>query len=196
MYRTVLCAFTVQWFGVCLAAQPTPIGILFDFSSQPEFGVVDLMKTEIREILAPTGVPIVFQRVGTQNAAQPFRKIVVVHFRGACQSQLDADVPNSLDHPALGKTAVAAGRVIPDVQVFCNEVRAYVPSVSRTPFVQMYGRALGRVVTHELYHALLSTREHARSGVARFTQSSRDLTRDKLELDARSIAQLRAMYGE
>jgi len=59
----------------------------------------------------------------------------------------------------------------------------------------MYGRALGRVVVHELYHALLSTRVHSRTGVARFRQSGRDLTREKLALDPRAIGKLRELYG-
>jgi hypothetical protein len=195
MYRTVLCAFAVQSVGVCLAAQPSSIGILFDFASQPESAVVSLMKSEIRDILAPADLSIVFQRLGDTGASQAFRKIVIVHFQGACQTQgIQLDSPGLLTNPALGKTAVSGGRVMPDVQVYCNEVRAFVPSVSRTPFTQMYGRALGRVVAHELYHALLSTRDHARTGVARFSQSARDLTRDTLPLDAQSIALLRALY--
>lgn len=195
MYRTVLCAIAIQWFGVCFGAQPLPIGVLFDFASQPEFSVVNLMKSEIRDILAPAELPIVFQRLGDTGASQTFRKIVIVHFQGACQTQgIRLESPDLLSFPSLGKTAVSGGRVLPDVQVYCNEIRAFVPSFSRTPFTEMYGRALGRVVVHELCHALLSTRQHARTGVARFSQSARDLTRDKLLLDARSIALLRALY--
>jgi hypothetical protein len=105
------------------------------------------------------------------------------------------DHPELLDLPALGRTDVSAGHVLPNVRIYCNEVRAFVPIVSRTPFAQMYGRALGRVVVHELYHALLSTQEHSRTGIARFAQTARDLTRDNLALDARSLSRLREMYG-
>ena len=81
------------------------------------------------------------------------------------------------------------------MHIFCNEVRAFVPTVSLMPKEQMYGRALGRVVVHELYHALLATVEHAHSGIARSVQSPRDLTREKLALDPASIARLREMWG-
>ena len=48
-----------------------------------------------------------------------------------------------------------------------------------------------------LYHSflLLSTRDHSRTGVARFAQSARDLTRDEVVLDALSIGRLRKLYG-
>lgn len=197
MRRTVHLAFAFQLAAFCLAAQP--IGILFDFANQPEAAIVDLMKSEIREILAPAELDLTFQRTGQKGAPQPFRKIVVVRFQGACQTQLDS---SSLqfdelepEHPTLGRTDVSGGHVLPYVQVYCNKVRDFVPRVSLTPFAQMYGRALGRVVAHELYHALLSTSNHTRTGVARFAQSARDLTRDKLALDAHSIGLLRDLYG-
>ena len=198
MRRTVHLALAFLSASVCLAGQP--IGILFDFATQPESAVVNLMKSEIREILAPAQLELSFQRMGEGAASQPYRKIVIVRFHGACQSLSDsgrihlndADV---LDYPALGSTDIAGGRVLPYVQVYCNEVRAFIPAVSTTSFAEMYGRALGRVVAHELYHALLSTRDHSRTGVARFAQTARDLTRDKLALDTRSIGRLHDLYA-
>ena len=197
MSRTVQLAFALQLAGVCMAAEP--IGILFDFANQPEPAVVDLMKSEIRAILAPAQLDLTFQRLGQSGATQAFRKIVIVRFQGSCESRLDTtgsilDAP-AIDLPALGETDVSAGHVLPFVHVYCNEVRGFVPRVSRIPYAQMYGRALGRVVAHELYHALLSTRDHTRTGVARFTQTARDLTRDKLPLDPLSIGLLRELYG-
>ena len=191
-------AIVLQTAAVCLAGDP--IGILFDFANQPEPAVVDLMKSEIRGILAPAALDLDFERLGGDRASQPFRKVVVIHFQGACRSQMDSgglqpDQPGVLDLPALGRTDVSGGHVLPNIRVYCNEVRAFMPPVSRTPFAQLYGRALGRVVAHELYHALLSTQEHSRTGIARFAQSARDLTRENLALDARSIGRLRALYG-
>jgi hypothetical protein len=199
MRRAVQLAFVFQLASVCLTGQP--VGILFDFGVRPDSAIVDLMKSEIRQILAPAQMDLGFYRIGDSDALQAFRKIVVVRFHGSCQWQLDSsgiqlNEPDVLDNPALGKTNISGGRVMPYVQVYCNEVRAFLPSVSTLPFSQIYARALGRVVAHELYHALLSTRDHARSGVARVTQSARDLTRETLALDAGSINKLRQLYGQ
>jgi hypothetical protein len=197
MRGIVQLALALQLGGLCLSAQP--IGILFDFANQPEPAVIDLMKTEIREILAPAQMELSFHRIGQTGASQPFRKIVIVRFHGACRTQSDSRGMQSneagLDYPALGRTDISGGRILPYVQVYCNEVRAFIPLVSLTPLAQMYGRALGRVVAHELYHALLSTRDHSRTGVARFAQTARDLTREKLTLDPQSIGLLRDLYG-
>jgi hypothetical protein len=198
MRHAVKFILAFQLAEVCFAGDS--IGILFDFATQPEPAVVDLMKSEIRGILAPAQLDLSIQRLGENGAGQPFRKIVVVRFQGACKAQVDSggiqlEQPELLDSPALGRTSIASGHILPYVQVYCNEVRAFVPSVSRTPFAKMYGRALGRVVVHELYHALLSTREHSRTGIARVSQSAKDLTCDNLALDAGSIERLRELYG-
>jgi hypothetical protein len=188
----------LQIAGVCLAAQP--IEIVFDFKTPPEPAVINVMKSEIREILLPAELDLTFQRLGDTASLLSFRKIVLVRFQGVCQSGWSVDPiqltqPALLNYPALGRTEMSDGRVMPFVHIFCNEVRAFVPSVSRTPQQKMYGRALGRVVAHELYHALLSTVEHAHSGIAGAVQSARDLTREKLTLDSASIERLREMWG-
>ena len=198
MRLTVQLAIVCQLAGVCLASQP--IGILFDFGTKPQANVVDFMQTEIRDILAPAHMDLSFQRIGDSGASQVFRKIVIVHFHGSCEARsvsggLQLDDPDLLEYPALGKTDIANGHIMPYVQVYCNELRAFIPSITTMSAVQMYGRALGRVVAHELYHALLSTRDHSRSGVARFAQTARDLTREKLPLDSGSIDRLRNLYG-
>ncbi len=188
----------VQFTGVCLAVQP--IEILFDFKTPPETAVVSVMKSEIREILGPAQLDLTFQGLGDADSLERFQKIILVRFQGVCQAGWSVDPvqlnqPALLDSPALGRTEISGGRVMPFVHIFCNEVRAFVPAVSKTPQDQVYGRALGRVVAHELYHALLSTVEHAHAGIARSVQSARDLTREKLTLDPASIERLREMWG-
>src|ERR1051325_835821 len=182
-----------------LSRAEQPIGILFDFATRPDSTVVNLMESEIRKILAPAHLQLSFLIIGESSAARPFRKIVVVHFQGSCQSRSERGIylnnSDLLDYPALGKTDVSGGHILPYVRVYCNEIRAFMPSSSRASRGQLYGRALGRVVVHELYHALLSTRDHSRNGVARFAQSGRDLTRDRLALDSRSLGRLRELYG-
>ena len=187
-----------QLTGICLAA--TPIEILFDFKTPPEPAVEDVMKTEIRQILGPADLNLEFRHLGEANPVEAYGKIILVRFQGACHAGWSVDSiqlaqPALLDLPALGRTEVSGGHVLPFVHIFCNEVRAFVPTVSRISQEEMYGRALGRVVVHELYHALLATLDHTRDGVARPVQSARDLTRDSLTLDAVSIERLREMWG-
>jgi len=196
MSRIAQFALVLQLATVCLGAQP--IGILFDFSARPDSETVDTMKSEIQEILAPAALDLAIQPIN-EPQTQSFRKIVIVRFRGTCEGRAEPapqfQNASLLDFPALGRTYISSGHVLPYIQVYCDEVREFVPLNAKQPAARTFGRALGRVVAHELYHALLSTRDHSRTGIARFAQSPRDLTRDKLALDSRSILRLRALYA-
>jgi hypothetical protein len=197
MSRTVQFALALQLASVCLAGQP--IGIFFDFSARPDAETLRSMESEVRQILAPAELDLRFEGVA-QPPAQSFRKIVIVRFRGTCAGRthrvaVQFEDANLLNFPTLGRTFLSDGRVLPYVQVYCDEVREFVPFIGRQSAARTFGRALGRVVAHELYHALLSTRDHAHAGVARFAQSPRDLTCEKLALDGQSIDRLRELYA-
>jgi len=194
MRRTVQFVLALQFAGVCVAGQS--IGILFEFSAKPDSETVRSMQSEIREILAPAQLDLTFEPID-HSQTRPFGKIVIVRFRGTCEgrARLALGSEEAVDFPALGRTYVSDGRVLPYVQIYCDEVREFVPMNAKQAPSRTFGRALGRVVAHELYHALLATRDHTRTGVARFAQSPRDLTRDKLALDTHSIDLLRALYA-
>lgn len=196
MGRTAQFALVLQFAGVCMGAQP--IGILFDFSARPDAETIDTMKSEIQNILAPADLNLAIQPISAAQT-QSFRKIVIVRFRGTCEGRTEPapqfQNASVFDFPALGRTYISAGHVLPYIQVYCDEVREFVPLNAKQSVSRTFGRALGRVVAHELYHALLSTRDHSRTGIARFAQSPRDLTREKLALDARSILRLRTLYA-
>jgi hypothetical protein len=80
---------------------------------------------------------------------------------------------------ALGSTQVAQGRVLPFSEVECDQIRkalAYMhPGSNQLERQNALGLALGRVVAHELYHVLTRTTSHATAGLAKASQSLRDL---------------------
>jgi hypothetical protein len=53
------------------------------------------------------------------------------------------------------------------------------------------GRALGRVIAHELYHIVGQTAEHHDTGVAKAVFSIRDLKNPRFEFDAWSLDRMR-----
>lgn len=83
----------------------------------------------------------------------------------------------------LGQTQVVDGEVLPFSDVRCDPVRKLIgrdlaiqPSYERE---QLLGRALGRVLAHELYHILLRTTSHGTDGLARPAQTAADLMADR-----------------
>jgi hypothetical protein len=55
-----------------------------------------------------------------------------------------------------------------------------------------YGRALARVIAHELYHIVMRTTDHSRNGVSRSCFSTADLVTERFVFEDAVLAQLRA----
>jgi hypothetical protein len=61
---------------------------------------------------------------------------------------------------------------------------------------ELLGRALGRVLAHELVHMLTKSGEHSREGVQRPALSGKQLIADSLPLSAFDIDRLRRQIGQ
>jgi hypothetical protein len=146
--------------------------------------VLDAMEREVESLLALSHI----QMSWTWSADPPrvFEQLAVVTLRGACRP--NAAIPASVqfatgDPEALGKTQMVDGKVLPFADVRCDPVRKLIyrelyakPSKQREVLL---GRALGRVMAHELFHIILRSTDHGSNGLARPAQSSADLTGER-----------------
>jgi hypothetical protein len=57
---------------------------------------------------------------------------------------------------------------------------------------ERYGRALGRVLAHELYHIFANTMRHASMGVAKGSYSVQDLLSDDFQFESKESRMLQA----
>jgi len=60
----------------------------------------------------------------------------------------------------------------------------------------MLGRAMGRVLAHELYHIVADTAGHGENGVAQPALSARELTSGQLELRASDVEAIQSGLRE
>jgi hypothetical protein len=117
---------------------------------------------------------------------QPFGEVMgevaIVEMRGHCASA--APLPSASRHSTsraepLGQTHLVNGAVLPFADVLCDAVHRLVDRDLRAARAsereELLGRALGRVLAHELYHILARTTDHAHQGISRAEQSSADL---------------------
>jgi hypothetical protein len=107
--------------------------------------------------------------------------LAVVEFNGSCAipagfTPMSGPAPHG---KSLATTAITDGRVLPFSTVDCAALtRMLQPVLVREPGAQrdfLYGRALARVVAHELYHATSRTTCHAHEGIAKSAFSTADL---------------------
>ena len=58
-------------------------------------------------------------------------------------------------------------------------------------FEALLGRAMGRVLGHELYHVFAKTMDHGHSGVAKTSHSRNDLVGERFEFDGADSKRIR-----
>jgi hypothetical protein len=89
---------------------------------------------------------------------------------------------------------VSDGQILPFTDVACDRVRDFLQAGLLTFPVedreQKYGRALGRVLAHELYHIFANTLRHGSVGVAKESYSVLDLLSDDFQFQAKETRML------
>lgn len=151
------------------------------------------METESARIARQAGLRVRFVE-RSEAAGLHFDDLVVFKMRGKCEMD---SYPAMLDERGPFAWAFTAdGNVLPFGEVKCDRVRESVKTVLRpSDFAQgdhYLGRALGRVVAHEIYHMMANTKKHGKSGVTKDALSARQLVDERLDLSDHSAA---AMTG-
>ena len=166
----------------------------FDGAAHSDAALVE-MKRETESLLKPSGYTFDWRDARTLADFENFSDVVVVKMTGRCRMEL---VPELLDERGpLAFTDVTDGEVLPFSTVKCDHVRASVRTALWGGQVRegdrLMGRALGRVVAHELFHILANTRGHAQTGVARHALSAKQLVADRLAFEDEDRALMRRL---
>jgi hypothetical protein len=186
-------AYTLVCFGLLSttsASSVLPPGkatltILLKFDGDSSENSVSAMKTELTTIMKAAGTAVEFrsyeQMIGT-DAAGP---LVVVKFKGKCRME---PLPVLYDERGpLAFTHSSDGEVLPFSEVSCDRVTTSVHSAlwggDRGRADELLGRALGRVLAHEIYHILGNTQKHGTKGVAKSALSGEQLIADRFGLN-------------
>jgi hypothetical protein len=140
------------------------------------------MEVESKRIAMRAGIRLQF--VERSRAAQKeFENLVVFRMKGRCEMD---PFPAMLDERGPFAWAFTAdGNVLPFGEVKCERVKDSIKKAMRgsdySKADNLLGRALGRVVAHELYHILANTKRHGKDGVARDALSPQQLIADRLD---------------
>jgi hypothetical protein len=139
-------------------AQPgatlAPITLYTQFHQQPPPALLESLQTEVQSIMAPMGLNFQWLSLSTSDGKKVAVELAVINFKGRC------DVAGLVAHDsnpgALGWTHMSDGAILPFADVDCSAVRSFLQKellfIRPQDREQVLGRALGRVLAHELYH--------------------------------------------
>jgi hypothetical protein len=142
------------------------------------------MRAELQRLLAPAGLDIVWKNTSERRAGEDFNLIVIASFDGSCSSAAPAMTAVAT---SLADTSISNGRILPFLRVDCRRVVQMLGVHAESSAV---GKALGRVIAHEIYHIIARTTDHHDKGVAKAVFSPVDLTSPRFEFDMWSLSRM------
>jgi hypothetical protein len=172
---------------------PPAITVYTQFEHGYSTAAVDTMRRELGAIMSPLGLEFTWRDLNSSHGNEISEELVVVTFKGKCEMHNEAHFAGEAG--ALGWTHMSDGAVLPFSDVDCDKIRRFIASEVRSLDSAdrnvIYGRAMGRVLAHELYHVFTNTTRHASWGVAKAFYTSKDLVSDKFQFQETDTTALR-----
>lgn len=177
-------------------SSPSVLTVIMDFKGPHSPSAVKEMERESGFILNSTGVKLDWQTLG-KNQLGSYADLVVMTFKGACEYEPAAPRYDELGPLAI--THTTNGEVQPFGEVDCDRVvNSAVSAMSGPDYTRgdlLIGRALGRVVAHELVHMLTKSGVHGTEGVEKPALSGKQLIAGVLPLSAFDLDRLKVQQS-
>lgn len=162
------------------------VEVVMYFESGHSLSAIAELQHVVEDAMKPLGITWKWRMGSSVVVGETFNYPVIVRFRGACDvvNEPGAGVPIG----ALGEAESQDGELIRFAKVDCTRIREFIGSELRIQTAGqrhlIFGRAMGRVLAHELYHILAQTPRHSRRGLASPALTAEELTCPELEFQS------------
>jgi hypothetical protein len=180
-------------FGIAtIPAHALDLTVLLDVDKNHSQRALAEMRKELSKVFKPTNLNIDVRLRQETKPNETFNDVVLVKLKGTCKMQNFAPLMD--ERGPFAWTHTVDGKILPFSEVACDHVsRSIQQAMMGDEFRdrdRMLGRALARVMAHEIVHMVGKCADHSQAGVFRHALSGRQLIADKLELDPEDIARL------
>ena len=143
--------------------------------------------------MTPVGLHFEWRSLNKVQGSEVAVELAVINFRGHCD--VNGSQSRSGNPGALGWTHVSDGVILPFSDVDCDRIRQFLQKeILQEPAGERYdsyGRAIARVLAHELYHIFANTEKHGSCGVGKSSYSVRELLSDNFQFEERNSTALK-----
>jgi hypothetical protein len=171
-----------------------PVTLYTDFQQGIPQAVANALRNEVDSAMLDTGLEFDWHELSDFRSERVSAAVVVAHFGGRCDvvgMVMKGNQPGS-----LGWTEISDGKILPFTHVDCERVRTFLQTTLlgfRTEERERaFGRALGRVLVHELFHVFWSTQKHGTGGVAKEKYAVSDLLAEHFQFNEKQMRSLTA----
>jgi hypothetical protein len=169
--------------------------VLYHTFQQPvPVAVRHALEDEVENLMGPLGRHFVWRSVAGVKGHEVSSELAVLTFKGRCN--VEGLMLKEVHPGALGWTHVSDGAILPFSEVDCDRVRNFTQKEllyrRAADREEMFGRALARVVAHELYHIFAQTYHHGSDGVAKGAYTVQELLSDDFDFEEAESKSLRS----
>jgi hypothetical protein len=189
MLLTLRAMLLVLFVSVCSQAETRTLALYAGSAPGLDTESRAALRTELQRLLSPAGIEVSWKDIADRRTGEDFELLAVASFEGSCSPSGPTSRPVNVK---LADTSITDSHILPFFRVDCTRV---VQLLGSQPDSSMLGRALGRVIAHEIYHIVGQTAEHHDTGVAKAVFSARDLRNPRFEFDPWSLARMGAPSG-
>lgn len=184
--------------SVCADARVRQLAVFSSPALSADSVLNTTIQDELQQLLTPAGIDVVWRLAGKSDPREQFEVVVVGSFAGLCSVAELPAAAISARTSVLGETYVSSnGRVLPYFKVDCARlIQTLRPTLERLSLPLrrvVFGRAVARVVAHEIYHILAQALAHDDLGVAKPSFSIEDLTAERFHFDFASLERMQSV---
>ncbi len=180
----LLCALVGVSFGA-------PVALIVDAPAPLPPAVASAFHQEVDLVFRETGYNFSWVNRAEMKPEDSFPDLVVLRLKSECRLDARSSSGPSGKPLALAWAHRSGDEVLPFIEVDCGRVRNMLRVLAHGEPVgvqqEMMGRALGRVVAHELYHVLTGNSNHSHAGIAQASLSASHLAGPALEFTQREV---------
>jgi hypothetical protein len=185
-------------FSFCATAQTRTLAVY----PGPAKGLDSLsshhLELELKRLLSPAGIDIAWRSARNKSAVLEEGPLVVGSFKGTCSVESIPVYAGSPVTRTLADTSVSNSRILPYFTVDCARlIRMLAPALQPLSVpvrASILGRAMGRLIAHEVYHILAQTPDHDETGLAKEQLSLEELTASRFELSPDSLRRMTSSW--